>query len=123
MLSIALFSAVIWVTVMLLARYEFSHGVRLGGTIRRRVDRRLVHLGRGARGLAEYTVEFVKRDLVAQALHIVSYVALLSVRWIERKLVRVNELLRLFRKGRSGQHAERHRSLTETPPEDADTVR
>lgn len=83
-----------------LASERWRNPLNTVSRLRRRLDRattwtvEIVHDG------VERTTHFFRSDVLLKGLHLVTYVALICVRFLERWLVRTVQLLRSFRKER-----------------------
>jgi hypothetical protein len=96
------------VGLLTLRHVERVRGERYVHRLRRALDRRCVRTGATMVHSTHRVLEYLHRDVVLKALHFISYVALLSVRWVERKLVTITEFLRSFRKPRSKDGGKGH---------------
>jgi hypothetical protein len=83
-----------------LRRLEVWRGTRFAERFRISLDRLTLSSTRRAAGLALHILEFIHKDVVLRTLHLGSYIALLSVRFVERRLARVTEFLRALGKKR-----------------------
>ncbi|MBP9759828.1 MAG: hypothetical protein KBD24_00480 [Candidatus Pacebacteria bacterium] len=105
-------SVILFTGLMILTRFELVRGVRIGGNVRRRIDRRLIHWLRVLQYTGRFVVDFLNRDVLIKSLHIASYVALLLVRYTERRLVQLTVFFRSFRKRKSDTRRSILHSIT-----------
>ena len=90
-------SVVLLVAVLMMARVELYRGVRMGGNTRRSIERSTLSLFRRTRVRAIGVYDFVQQDVCMKFLHGVSYVALQSVRYAERRLASLTEWFQALR--------------------------
>jgi len=96
-------SLVLLGALMLLHRYELVSGRRFGAVARRWLDH-YSHAGiAGTVTALTHCTEFMRRDVFLRVLHLTSYVALVSVRFVERRLARITEFLHSV--GRAGKRS------------------
>ena len=69
--------------------------------LRQRLDRMTVRAVHGVREGTANVLHFARSDVLLKGLHMVTYVALVCVRFIERQLVHTVHVLRRFRKERT----------------------
>lgn len=90
-------ATVLCVAIVVMARVELSKGVRMGGNTRRIVERALIRVIRAFSDVGTRMSRFVHKDVFVKGLHGVSYLALLTVRYVEHKLVWLTDFFRSMR--------------------------
>lgn len=98
MLYIFVLSAMLLVGVYGMARFEMKRTMRLGGNARRLMERRTARFLTRTVQHKNSVLLFVRRDIWARSLHVLTYLALLLVRFVERKLASFAQHLRRMRK-------------------------
>jgi len=83
-------SVTLLVALLILRQYELRSRVRFSAPLRRALDAYALHALRLVR-------RALASDILMQGLHVVTYWALVLVRWIERRLVSLVLALRRFR--------------------------
>lgn len=79
--------------------YELARGGgRAFELTRTRLDRSTIRTQRRIQDGFHQTLEYARRDIFLNGLHMITYVALLLVRFVENKLERGTVFLRSFRK-------------------------
>lgn len=79
---------------------EVVRGVRVGAGARLRLDTVTLEAHRHVRARLSRVREYVNRDTLVKMLHMLTYLVLLFVRLLERRLTRVIARLRSFRRKR-----------------------
>ncbi len=96
-----------------MARVEYVRNVRFGGNMRRSIERRIVRFATRLSRAWENVSLFVRRDVYARSLHVLTYLALLAVRYTERKLASFAQRVRRMRKPREKEpYVSRLRMVT-----------
>ena len=81
-----------------MARVEQVRNVRFGGNARRSIERRTARVMFAVAQVADDLRLVVRRDVCARSLHLLTYLALLVVRYVERKLASFAQRVRRMRK-------------------------
>lgn len=103
MTIVLLVSATLLVLSLGLKHFEFVRGQRVFEHARIRLDRTTNKTNARVVSGVKHGIEYVHKDVLLNGLHMVMYVALLLVRFIENKLERVTIFLRSFRKKEGGR--------------------
>jgi hypothetical protein len=100
-MQVVFFTSSALLAFLALVRYvEQARGQRMAASVRASLDTAVLYLYRNVVSGVLYVREYVNRDMVVKILHVCTYVALLLVRVVERKLADTTKLLRSFRKKR-----------------------
>lgn len=103
------------VGLVVVRRMEMQRGRDVLPQVRDTLDVWVLKLYRGVRRVFRSVQEFVRRDLVLHGLHLLSYVALVCVRWLEQRLARAVFFFRgRGRKVRSHTEVSAHHSMHTT---------
>ncbi len=81
-----------------MARFEQKRNMRFGGIVRRSMERRTARFLFRVAERKDEVFLFVRRDIWARSLHLLTYLALLVVRFVERKLASFAQRVRRMRK-------------------------
>ena len=81
-----------------MARFEQKRNMRFGGIVRRSMERRTARFLFRVAQCKDDVFLFVRRDIWARSLHLLTYLALLVVRFVERKLALFAQRVRRMRK-------------------------
>jgi len=87
---------------LILKHIESHVGARYAVRVRERLDTTCMNVFEHIRYGAHRAGEYIKRDMFMRGLHSLTYLALVSVRLVERKLVFVASMLRSLRRPREG---------------------
>ena len=90
-------ATILCVAVVVMARIELQKGVRMGGNTRRMIERALLRVMHVFSDASARMCRFVHKDIFVKGLHGVSYLALLTVRYAEKKLVWLTDFFRSVR--------------------------
>jgi hypothetical protein len=93
-------STALLASLLALRSYERRRGSRLAGSLRVRIDQGILALIGYVRYHFDQVSRYVNRDVLVKGLHMFTYLALMLVRVVERKLTETTHLLRSFRKKR-----------------------
>lgn len=98
-----LVSGTLLVLILGLKHFEFVRGQRVFEHARIRLDRTTNKTNRKVVTGVKHGIEYVHKDVFLNGLHMVTYVALLFVRYIETKLEKGAFFLKSFRKKEKGK--------------------
>jgi len=85
--------------LLLIGRYvELLRGGRVLAPVRDVLDRVTVAISRGLGSALRRIVHFFHSDVLMKGLHVLTYAALVCVRFVERRLVRLVTVMRQFRR-------------------------
>jgi len=98
MLPLFLVSFILLAGVFVTTFLELSSGQRVGGNVRRMVDRRLRMLYHNGKRGFKRLLDLIGRDVLIKGLHMVTYLMLVLVRGFEHRLARLVLFLRSFRR-------------------------
>ena len=107
MVSVFLYSVGLLSLFVLLRVIEIVRGARFANTTRSSWDAVYNSCTSALARQTQRYVEYVRRDVLVNVLHMVTYVALVAVRGIERRLVRTSSMLRSLGRSRSGVRKSR----------------
>ena len=89
--------------LLTLRRYEQARGRRFIERTRHVLDETHNSVVATALRVLKTLIEYIHRDILMKSLHLISYLALLFVQWLERKLVQITRFFRSFRRQRKLQ--------------------
>lgn len=98
MIIVLFVSATLLVLILGLKHFEFVRGQRVFEHARVRLDRRTNKANTKVVTGMKHGIEYVHKDVLLNGLHMVTYVALMSVRFVERKLEKIIFFIKSFRK-------------------------
>ncbi len=75
-------------------KFEHARAHEVFADRRDALDRGVLRLGHLIGTVAGRTLDFVRRDVLVRTLHLMTYLVLLFVRWLERRLVRTAAFFR-----------------------------
>jgi hypothetical protein len=108
MLFVFITSITTVIFVLVVAYLESATGKRFGGLPRRKVDRFLTRIAQKSRAMYTSFFETAHREYLIKTLHIITYLALVCVRYIEHKLEKLTAFFRSFRKKKTHVRKKRH---------------
>jgi hypothetical protein len=76
---------------------ERTNGVRYAPALREKLDRLTLDTVEKIKLSWKDSLHFLERNVLLKGLHMVTYIALVQVRFAERKLVQLSQKLRTFR--------------------------
>jgi hypothetical protein len=83
--------------------FELERGGRSFELARTCLDRTTIKIGKKLQNTLKRSLEYAHKDIILNGLHMVTYLALLLVRLVERKLEMVTVFLRSFRRHKNIQ--------------------
>jgi hypothetical protein len=95
-------SSVLLVAVMLLHYVECRRMKRFGAHVRDDLDLHTTAAGERLKRWSLAAIEYIHKDVLLKALHVLTYIALLLVRKVESRLDRGTKFIRRFRHRRKG---------------------
>lgn len=94
-------SSILLVLILSVRQYELvKKDGRFFELFRTRLDRATYNFLSAFKIFIKNSVEFIHKDIVLYALHLVMYIALVNVRYVENRLEKVTVFIRSFRKKR-----------------------
>ena len=84
--------------VFALVMRERATGVRYAPEMREKLDRVTVEAGATIQRGWKHSLHFLEHNVLLKGLHMVTYIALVQVRFAERKLMQLSQKLRSFRR-------------------------
>jgi hypothetical protein len=98
MSTIFLVSLVLLGGLIGLHQYEQRRSTRFVERLRVWLDKKHLSAVKKLQHACSVSIEYAHRDVLMKFLHITSYLTLLSVQWVERKLVVITRFFRSFRR-------------------------
>ena len=105
---------------LLLFRAHEGREHRYARAIRRALDRYAASLLSALHRVARFVFRFTRSDVLMRGLHVVTYGALLCVRYTERKLVSLVRMLRRFRREQEQRAPSHHLAAVQGTEESSD---